>query len=187
MSGGSRGTDWRDVESRLLSGDRLAFLELSRLITRVLARFRAYDFSEEWDDLRQEVSMAIVENARRGRLRDPVAFVGYVRSITRNKLMDRLQRRLRLREREVLCWDAETERGAPLEATDDPELRRDLLEALARLPEQERRAVEEVYVRGRSYQEAADATGLPLGTLKRRLRTGLAALRAWLKECHDGP
>jgi RNA polymerase sigma-70 factor (ECF subfamily) len=162
------------VQARLLAGDRLAFLEVNRLISGFLARFRAYDFREEWEDLRQEVVFSLVANARAGRLRDPGAFVAYVRSITRNKLVDRLKQRLRRREGDTLPWEEAAERlAADAPAADG----RDLSEALAALPDEERRAVAGVYLEGRTYQEVADATGLPLGTLKRRLRDGLAALR----------
>lgn len=89
----------------------LAFLKVNRLITRVLTRLRACDFRDEWDDLRQEVLLSVVANARAGRLRDPQAFVAYVRVITRNKFIDRLKRRLRRHEKEVLPWDEATERS----------------------------------------------------------------------------
>ena len=49
--------------------------------------------------------------------------------------------------------------------------------ALEELPERERKAVAAVHVEGRSYSEAAAATGIPLGSLKRHLRDGLARLR----------
>ena len=59
--------------------------------------------------------------------------------------------------------------------------------ALAELPEAERALVEGVYREGRSYQEMADATSIPLGTLKRRLRESLARLRRRLEtEAEDG-
>ena len=48
-----------------------------------------------------------------------------------------------------------------------------LTEALGRLSERERVSVFEVYVQGKTYEEAAASTGIPLGTLKRALRTGL--------------
>jgi RNA polymerase sigma-70 factor (ECF subfamily) len=168
------GPDWGDVQARLLEGDRLAFLEVNRLISGFLARFRAYDFREEWEDLRQEVVFSVIANARAGRLRDPGAFVAYVRSITRNKLVDRLKQRIRHREGETLPWEEASER---LAAEPPPADGHDLHAALGELPDEERRAVAGVYLEGRTYQEVADATGLPLGTLKRRLRDGLAALR----------
>lgn len=181
--------EWADLQERLLAGERLACLELNRLITGVLVQLRAYDFREEWDDLRQEVALAVVENARRDRLRDPRAFVGYVRIITRNKLMDRLKRRLRLREREVLVWDEESARlwaeggpGSHSDLADDPWIE------VARLPEPERSLVLGIYREGCTYEEMAERSGLPLGTLKRRLRAALERLRERLTAPQgDGP
>ena len=83
--------DWIAVLDQLLAGDRLAFAKINRLISGFLVQLRAFDFRDEWDDLRQEVVMSLVANARAGRLRDPEAFLGYVRIITRNKVVDRLK------------------------------------------------------------------------------------------------
>jgi hypothetical protein len=44
--GGSE-RDWMGVQTRLVAGDRLAFLELNRLVTGVLRQLRAYDFQDE--------------------------------------------------------------------------------------------------------------------------------------------
>ncbi len=189
MAGGSG--DWLDVQERLLAGDRLAFLELSRLVSSVLASLRAYDFRDEWDDLRQEVLMAVVVNARRGRLRDPQAFVGYVRIITRNKFVDRLKRQLRRREREVLAWDEETAGAfaasvASSAAAAAADVAEDIWSEVGRLPEQERRLVLGVYGEGKTYQEMSDESGIPLGTLKRRLRQALAQLRERLEAGLEG-
>jgi RNA polymerase sigma-70 factor (ECF subfamily) len=174
--------DWGDVQERLLAGDRLAFLEVNRLITGVLRQLRAYDFRDEWEDLRQEVVIALVQNARAGRLRDPKAFVGYARAITRNKFIDRLKQRLRRHENESLAWDEQTERLlADPDPDPDAELMPDLAAALRELPEEERRAVAGVYVEGHTYQEVSTRTGIPLGTLKRRLRDGLRRLREHLQ------
>src|SRR3990172_5607575 len=104
----SGGEDWSGTLARLEAGDRSAFLRFQRLITGCLLELRAFDFEEEWDDLRQEVLASVVANARAGRLRDPQAFVGYVRIITRNKFLNRLKRRLRCGERDDLPWEDET-------------------------------------------------------------------------------
>jgi RNA polymerase sigma-70 factor (ECF subfamily) len=172
--------DWPAVVERLREGDRLAFLELNRLVTGFLAQLRAYDFREEWDDLRQEVVASVVANARAGRLRDPQAFVGYVKVITRNKFVDRLKRQLRHREKETLPWDEETARAV----ADDPDApeRRALWQAVSGLPEEHRQIVEGVYREGRTYEEVSAATGVPLGTLKRRLRESVALLRERLRD-----
>jgi len=179
--------DWLGVQERLLRGDRRAFLELSRLITGVLTQLRAYDFQEEWDDLRQEVAMAVIANARKDRLRDPQAFVGYVRIITRNKFVDRLKRRMRVREHEVLPWDEETARALVEGGSTAPdEEAGELWSAVGDLPEPDRTLVQGVYRDGKTYQEMADESGIPLGTLKRRLRQALGVLRERLGASYGG-
>ena len=169
--------DWIAIVERLLTGDRLAFLEVNRLVTGCLTQLRAYDFQEEWDDLRQEVVLAVVANARAGRLRDPQAFVVYVRTITRNKLMDRLKIRVQHHEKETLPWDDATAAALPGPlgdgGVDGPALRA----ALATLSPDEQRVLDGIYAQGRTYEEVAAATGIPLGTMKRRLRNALAVLR----------
>ncbi len=167
--------DWSAVTAALLAGDRTAFLTINRLVTGFLAQLRAYDFRDEWDDLRQEVILAIVANARAGRLRDPEAFLGYVRIITRNKFMDRLKRHLGHREDETLPWDEETARAAAAPAIDGRA--RELWNAVAALPIDERRVLDGVYRKGQTYEQVAAETGIPLGTMKRRLRDGLATLK----------
>ncbi len=175
--------DWGAIVERLLDGDRVAFAHLNRLISGCLAQLRAYDFREEWEDLRQEVLVAVVANARAGRLRDPKAFVGYVRIITRNKFIDRLKRQLHYREKEALPWDDETSRAAsePAVAGLDVDTLGDIGTAVGELPPEQRRLITGVYLEGKTYQEVSDETGVPLGTLKRRLRDSLATLRARLE------
>jgi RNA polymerase sigma-70 factor (ECF subfamily) len=176
-----REEDWAGVLDRLLEGDRLALAQLSRLVNSFLARWNAYDFRDEWDDLIQEVVIATAIAWREGRVRERKALVGFVGSTARFKFADRLRAHLRLREDDTLPWEAVI--AGPLEPATPaaaPELRRDLHEALARLPERERRAVTAVHVEARSYEEAATATGIPLGSLKRHLRDGLARLRVEL-------
>jgi RNA polymerase sigma-70 factor (ECF subfamily) len=177
-------TDWVAVVERMLGGDRLACLQLERLVSGFLTQLRAYDFRDEWDDLRQEVLASLVANARAGRLRDPAAFVGYAKIITRNKFVDRLKRHLRHPEHHALPWDDETARAAARPDPGDPRLEA-LWSAVDALPDPERKILEGIYREGRSYQEVADATGLPLGTLKRKLTATLAALRAQLQDA-DG-
>lgn len=55
-------------------------------------------------------------------------------------------------------------------------------EALAQVPEDFRMAVILSDVEGMSYQEIADATGVPIGTVRSRIARGRAALRSHLEE-----
>jgi len=177
VAGRDRGEDWGAVLEELLEGDRVAFAKFNRLVSGFLAQLRAYDFRDEWEDLRQEVLLATLAGARAGRLRDPKAFVGYVRSITRNKFVDRLKRQLRTGEREALPWDDET--ADPAGEAGGEELG-EAWAAVRELPREQQRILAGVYLEGKTYQEVSEELGVPLGTLKRRLRESFSALRARL-------
>ena len=52
-----------------------------------------------------------------------------------------------------------------------------LAEAIARLPENQRALIERAYYGDLSHSEIAEQTGLPLGTIKSRIRLALDRLR----------
>ena len=174
------GEDLERLLAELVVGDRLAFLRVSRLVTGYLARFRAYDFREEWPDLVQEVVAGVTAAYTEGRLRDHAALLAFVRSVTRHKLADRIRREMRLRGEAQLAWELVTLGEADSAIAPGPERAIDLRNALAALPAKKGDLLLRVYAEGMSYDEAATETGIPLGTLKRHLREGLAELRALL-------
>ncbi|MGH8985586.1 MAG: sigma factor-like helix-turn-helix DNA-binding protein, partial [Acidimicrobiia bacterium] len=55
-----------------------------------------------------------------------------------------------------------------------------LVAALARLPADQRRALVLAGLMGRTAREVSEVEGIPLGTAKTRIRTGLLRLRAAL-------
>jgi len=180
-------SDWSRVLQRVVDGDRLALVQLARLVNGFLVRWNAYDLRDGWEDLVQEVIAAAVLAVRDGRLRDPQAAAGFIKSTARFKYMDRLRNQLGLRRDQRLAWEAVVEnRENPVEERLGAEAREDLRRALARIPEKTRAAVTAVYVGGLTYDEAALVTGIPLGTLKRYLRDGLEQLRAELADLLDG-
>jgi RNA polymerase sigma-70 factor (ECF subfamily) len=63
---------------------------------------------------------------------------------------------------------------------------RDLMRAMARLPDEQREAVALVLIEGLGYQEAANVAGVPLGTLSSRLLRGRQALLAALSGGETG-
>lgn len=58
----------------------------------------------------------------------------------------------------------------------------DLKGTLGRLRPEHRQLIDMAYYQGYSQQEIADATGIPLGTVKSRTRAALAELREYLKD-----
>lgn len=68
-----------------------------------------------------------------------------------------------------------------VEAIGLPEERRIVRAALAELPEEQRRVLEMMYFDGRSQTQIAEATGLPLGTVKSRALLGMRRMRGALE------
>src|SRR5262245_3077851 len=89
--------DWDTVMEALLHGDpdhkQLAFLKLNRLISGFLTASQAWDYRDNWEDLRQTVLMKLVKSFNQGQLRESRAFVAYARTITRNEFYDFLKTR----------------------------------------------------------------------------------------------
>lgn len=171
------GENWADVMERLLEGDEAAFHKLARLIAGFLGRLRAFDFRDEWEDLIQEVLTSAVRAIHEERIRNPQAILGYLRSTTHNLFCDRLRRHVRWKEDQNLPWEEiRSEPGAMTrgaEAELGPAMRR----LLGKLPNPQGEIVFGVYGCGRTYEQVARDVGVPLGTLKRHLRDGLARLR----------
>jgi RNA polymerase sigma-70 factor, ECF subfamily len=102
---------------------------------------------------------------------------GYVAMMARSRAVDRMRSRQageaaveRLGRRDE---DRGGEDGSPLEAVIRREEGSRALGALARLPHRQRDALLLAYGRGLSAGEIAETSGVPLGTVKSRLRLGL--------------
>jgi len=99
----------------------------------------------------------------------------WVFTIARNRRIDAL-RKARRPEPEELPWGPEPEpdQAEVLEAQQDTER---LGVALAQLPEKQRALIERAFYGDLSHSEIAAETGLPLGTIKSRIRLALERLR----------
>ena len=182
-----REEDWYAVLEALQDGDALALARLTRLINGFLAGWNAYDFRSDWDDLLQEVIIASAVALREGRIRDRRAVVGYLRTTARFKFVDRLRVHLRVKEDQTLPWeDVVGSDELSTANTMAPEgLSQDVRNALGRLSEKRRVAVLGVYLEGKTYNVVSEESGIPLGSLKRYLREGIAQLREELADFID--
>ena len=102
----------------------------------------------------------------------------WVFTIARNRRIDAL-RKARRPEPEDLSWgpDHEPDQADVFEVQQDSER---LGSALAQLPPKQRELIERAYYGDLSHSEIAAETGLPLGTIKSRIRLALDKLRQTL-------
>ncbi|NNE79275.1 MAG: sigma-70 family RNA polymerase sigma factor [Silicimonas sp.] len=103
----------------------------------------------------------------------------WVYQIARNRQIDIVRKENRPVPEE-LAEDPGTEPDASQMLAMEQEAGR-LREALARLNDDQREVIERAYLGELSHQEISDQTGLPLGTIKSRIRLGLERLRHELK------
>ncbi len=103
----------------------------------------------------------------------------WIFTIARNRRID-LVRRSRRPEPEELAWgpEPEPEQSEILETQQEAA---QLAEAIATLPAAQRSLIEKAYFADQTQAEIAAATGLPLGTIKSRIRLGLERLRHAMK------
>lgn len=103
----------------------------------------------------------------------------------RSRALDRL--RSARHRREVTVDDVGPREPAP--APEDPELSPDralVRQAIASLPDDQRRVIELSYFQGLSSSEIAAQMGSPLGTVKSRTAAALSKLRAAMSEARPG-
>ena len=99
----------------------------------------------------------------------------WVFTIARNRKIDAL-RRSRRPEPEDLPWGPEQEPDQADVLTLRQETEK-LKTAISELPEKQRELIERAYFGDLSHSEIAEETGLPLGTIKSRIRLALERLR----------
>ena len=111
--------------------------------------------------------------------------LAWLMMLTRSRAIDRLRadasRRRFETPAEVATLPASLESG-PEEWTEAGQLRRAVSRALGKLSPEQRQLISLAYYGGFSQSEIAEKLGLPLGTVKTRIRAGMSVLRAQLQD-----
>lgn len=169
--------DWADHVTRVrLHRDQAAFAALfDHFAPRVKGFLMKSGASEPLaEECAQEVMATLWHKAH---LFDAsrAAVSTWIFTIARNKRIDAL-RKQRRPEPEDIPWGPEEEpdQNDALALREETEK---LGAALAQLPEKQRVLIERAYFADLSHSEIAEETGLPLGTIKSRIRLALERLR----------
>jgi len=169
--------DWAALVLRVRDDqDRAAFAALFR---HFAPRVKAFLMKSGADaTLAEECAQDVMATLwQKAHLFDPsrASVATWVFTIARNRRIDAL-RKARRPEPEELPWGPEPEpdQAEVLEAQQDTER---LGAALSQLPDKQRALIERAFYGDLSHSEIAAETGLPLGTIKSRIRLALDRLR----------
>lgn len=170
-------TDWAALVQRVRDHqDKAAFAALFR---HFAPRVKAFLMKSGADaGLAEECAQDVMATLwQKAHLFDPAraSVATWVFTIARNKRIDAL-RKARRAEPEDLPWGPEPEpdQAEVFEAQQETDK---LGQALAQLPEKQRALIERAFYGDLSHSEIATETGLPLGTIKSRIRLALDRLR----------
>jgi RNA polymerase sigma-70 factor (ECF subfamily) len=144
---------------------------------RAFVRRLAGDWSEA-DEVAQQTFVAAWTHLRR--FQPGRDFRLWLCGIAYRKFLAARRASWRRRRREEIA--AEGQEGVTVPQIDD---RVDLLKAMAALSEEQRAAVALCLAAGYSHGDAAEALGVPLGTVKSHVQRGRAALLAALRGDHE--
>jgi RNA polymerase sigma-70 factor (ECF subfamily) len=170
----------RDLVVRLVSRDASALEELfDRMSGRVFGlAYRILGDGPAAEDVVQDVLVWVWDNP--GKLdADRWTIDGLVITLTHRRSIDALRVRSRRAALPVLSFDSRiddevVELVAEVQRNLDGEVIRAVI---TKLPAEQLEIVELAYFGGMTHKEISDQTGLPLGTVKSRLRLGVAGLR----------
>lgn len=173
--------DWTWHMSRIhLHEDRQAFADLfSHFAPRVKAFLMKSGANEALaEECTQDVMATLWQKAH---MFDPAraSVATWIFTIARNRKID-LLRKQRRPEPEDLPWGPEEEPDQVEAVTLQQESAR-LVEAIEQLPEKQRDLIHKAYFGDLTHSEIAEVTGLPLGTIKSRIRLALDRLRHAMK------
>ena len=181
------------LHERLVARDEQALAELIELITPWLLGI-AQGLLQDVDEAEEVVqeSFATVWNKIGQVPADSRGLLPWVLRVTRNRAIDRLRSRRR-RLRKAARFAAHAIEGEPFAEPDEPhearapgwQVHRAIQAALEALPPEQRAVVWLAYFQGLTQSAIAERLGIPVGTVKTRLRLAFDKLRPVLAPMKD--
>jgi RNA polymerase sigma-70 factor (ECF subfamily) len=180
---------WRELVYSIGQGDQHAlgvlYQQTHRLVFTLMVRITGNRATAE------ELTLDVFHDVwRRASAYNPAggSVVGWIMNQARSRAIDRMrfeQRKKRVNNQAESPLTV-TERG-PCETFDAREQGRLMRHALEALTPQERQAIETAFFSEQTYGDVAVSLNLPIGTVKTRIRSGLAKLRRVLAETLQSP
>lgn len=163
------------------AGDRTAFSELVRecqplVYATALEKLRDGGAAQE---LAHETFVRAW--TKLDQLREPAAFIGWIRQICVRLALNRLTRRKMNQAEEGVLENYVVEANSPLDTLMKHETRVTVRKGLARLNRLDRETLTAFYLRGQSIREMSETLDAPEGTIKRRLHVARNRLKARLE------
>ena len=172
-----------DLVTRMGAGDQQAFATLyqrtsPRLFTLAISVLRNRDLAQE---VLQEAFINIWRSASSYHAGKGSVQV-WLNVIVRNRCIDSLrQRTSRIEEVDLVDWpELVSEQPSPLQALQTQHEATDLARCMDGLEAQQQRALTLAFFHGLSHRELAEKLDAPLGSVKSRVRRGLANLKRCL-------
>ena len=128
------------------------------------------------EELTQETLLTVWRKAKLYSI-DKGSATTWIFTIARNLRIDRLRKEMTWVELPEGRAEQASADATPDEALDERERRERVQQALAALPADQHEVVSLSYVEGLSHSEIADRLGLPLGTVKSRMRLAYEKIR----------
>jgi len=179
--------DLTDLFSRITAKEAPALSELHRLTAHRLFAvvLNVLKNRQEAEDALQDVFLKVWTNASRYNpaLGSPIS---WLITVARNSSYDRYRKRTRLAERHQTSQQDLTEMASshPPQRADDfllsHERSQKIRTALKSLAPDQRTAIELAFFSGHTQQEVSEKLGVPLGTIKARIRRGMQSLKPHL-------
>lgn len=166
-------------------GDRAAFSELVRecqplVYATALEKLRDGGAAQE---LAHETFVRAW--TKLDQLREPAAFIGWIRQICVRLALNRLTRRKVNQVDDGFLENQATQTHSPLETLMKKEARVTVRKGLARLNRLDRETLTAFYLRGQSIREISQELATPEGTIKRRLHVARNRLKARLEDGNE--